>query len=238
MPASRPALARILAPVVAGLLHAVLVLCAFPPVDLWPLAFLAPVPLMWAALELRGRWMPPLVGLGLLPLWLYEQQWVVDISALGYFPMAVALALFYVLFVWLLARAAKRVRTPWLLALAIPVLWTGAEVFRGEVTFTGYPWFLIAHPLVATPALAAPASILGTYFVSFLVATVAAALALLIIDRRRWWRNAAMLLALGAAGWLAPPLLARHAAAAAETPQNLYVVHTKQPHNNNKSRPV
>jgi apolipoprotein N-acyltransferase len=210
--------------------------CAFPPIDLWPLAFLAPVPLMWAGLRLRGRWMPLLVGLGLLPLWLYEQQWVIDISALGYAPMAVTLALFYVLFVWATARAARRLRNPWALALALPVLWTGAEVFRGEVTFTGYPWFLIAHPLIAIPALAAPASVLGTYFVSFLVAAAAAAGALLILDARRRWGGALVLGAIAAAGWLGSPLILRRGPAGA--PVTVAVVQTNLPQSNKIQWPV
>src|SRR4051812_13663096 len=108
MPASRPALVRILVPIAAGLLHAALMACAFAPVNLWPLAFLAPVPLVWAALKLRGRWMPLLVSAGVLPVWLYQQCWVIDISSLGYIPMAIALSLFYGLFVWLLARVPTR----------------------------------------------------------------------------------------------------------------------------------
>ena len=57
--------------VAAGLVHALLALLAFPPVDVWLLAFAAPVPLIWAGCRAAER---PLLGamlaaIGVLPLW-------------------------------------------------------------------------------------------------------------------------------------------------------------------------
>ena len=55
-------------------------------------------------------------------------------------------------------------------------MWTAVEFFRGELFLDGYAWGLLAHPLIAVTLLASPAALLGTYFVSFLVATVNAAI--------------------------------------------------------------
>jgi apolipoprotein N-acyltransferase len=240
MPASRPALARILAPIAAGLLHAVLMLGAFPPVDLWPLTVLAPVPLIWAGLRLRDRWMPLLVGLGVFPFWAYQECWVTDISALGYVPMAAILALFYGFFVWLLARCARRTDSPALLALATPVLWTAVEVLRGEVTFTGYPWFLIAHPLVAVPALASPAAVLGTYWVSLLVSALAGIIALGVTvqrEARPRWGVLAAAAAVVVAAWAGTGLVAGRAEPT-EPPLRVAVVQTNLPQSNKMAWPL
>lgn len=177
-------------PVLAGLCHAILTGVAFPPVGLWPAVFFIPIPLIWIALLdsrraapaaapapkrrriARSLRTPLLVSLGVLPVHIYEHQWVMDVSTLGYFPMVVIMAGFAGAFVWLLARGLRRFpRLP--LALAAALVWTGVEVFRGEVIVTGYPWLLLAHPLIDAPLLPAAASVLGAYFVSFLAAAVA-----------------------------------------------------------------
>ena len=203
MRASRPALRRYVIPFVGGLLHAAAMLCAFPPVGLWPLAFVAVLPLVWVVIgESAGepphvagrswhpkRWwgalrMPVSVSLGVLPLWAYEEVWVMNVSSAGYWPMIAILAAFSGLFVWMLRRATMRwPRTP--LALLVPVMWAGVELFRGSVAFTGYPWMLLAHPLIEAPVLARPAALLGTYLVSFLVAALAGALADWVLGRPR-----------------------------------------------------
>lgn len=217
MPASRPgalAAARgveaasggagsIWVPVAAGLLHALLMFLAFPPVGAWPAALVAVAPLAWVGARVaktaypalaagekrRRRWArelrpPLLVTAGVMPLHLYEHQWLIDVTGLGYVPFAIGMSLFAGAFVWLLARVLRRL--PVLpVAVTAAVLWTGLEVFRGEVIFTGYPWMLIAHPLIDAPLLAAPAAVLGTYFVSFLAAALGGVIAELALAGRR-----------------------------------------------------
>jgi apolipoprotein N-acyltransferase len=242
-----------LRPLVAGLAHAALMVCAFPPVGLWPLALLAPLPLIWIAL--RGstgpaRSRPFLVATGVLPLWLYEQCWVIDVSLLGYPLLAIALALFAALFVWSLARIARRVRQrpsparSITLALAIPTLWTGVEVLRGDVAFTGYPWMLLAHPLIDQPRLALPASLLGTYLVSFAAAAVAGCLATVLWGpegsergggRARVW-GGAVLGALAACIWVLTPLWVRRPLST--HPLRIAVIQTNLPQSNKIEWPV
>lgn len=169
----------------AGVLHGLLLALAFPPLDLWPLVFAAVLPLAWVVTR-AGR--PGRAGLwaavGVLPFWLWSHQWVIPITTAGYLPMQAHQALFTWLFVWVLGRAARR--WPSLpLAAALPVVWVGVEFLRGVVLWGGYPWLFIGHPLVEAPGLAWPASWFGTYFVSFLVATVNGAVADVALARPR-----------------------------------------------------
>lgn len=202
MPASRPAPGSIWL-FVAGLAHAALLLLAFPPFGLWGFAIAAPIPLVWAAKVLAeslpktftraaSRWRriarvfarpTMIVSAGILPAQLYAHQWVFEVSALGYIPMAVLMSLFTGTFVGLGAVLARRwPRVP--LTLVAPIAWTAIEVFRGEVIGTGFPWLLTAHPLIDAPYIPTAAAFLGTYFVGFLVVCFGAALLEMIRSRR------------------------------------------------------
>ncbi|MBL9031163.1 MAG: apolipoprotein N-acyltransferase [Phycisphaerae bacterium] len=188
MPGSEPARARVpgrgLA-IALGLAHGILMALAFPPFGLWGMVFVAPLPLavagvmghQWGWFERGrgrcGRWRGAgtlgLVSLGVLPLWAYECQWVLEISTAGYWPMVAVLASFAGAFVWVVSEAARRTGVP--LALSLPMAWTAIEVFRGEVACTGFAWMLLGHPLIDAPVLFKSAGALGTYFVSFVAAT-------------------------------------------------------------------
>lgn len=170
----------------AGLGFALAYTLAFPPVGFWPAVFLGPLPffilVLWAGDRRAGgdRSLRPAslafwAGAGTLPFWLLTQNWVTNVSALGYVPMCAVLAFLCGLFVWAGVRVrASFPRVPALLAL--PVLWVAAEAFRGEIAFEGYPWYLAAHPLIDAfdGLLAMPAALAGTYFVSLLAAIPAA----------------------------------------------------------------
>lgn len=247
-----------LPPIAAGLLHAVLMFCAFPPVGAWPLALLAILPLVWAGVRERDRLMalgveiggprssiwrrgwrrarlPLLVSLGVCPLWAYEQVWTIDVSAVGYYPFFIVPSLFAGAFVWLLGAAGCRwPRLP--LAIAAPVLWTGLEVFRGEVAFSGYSWLLLAHPLIDAPVLPLPAAVLGTYFVGFIVAMIGGAAADVIWATPRRWRAAAVAAAAAALVWGLTPLLAP-LGSAGPGPFRIAVVQTNLPQDNKMEWP-
>jgi apolipoprotein N-acyltransferase len=164
-----------------------LIALSFPHVDLWPLGFFSIVPLLWSGTRERGRGFvaAAAVWFGVLPLWLFEQRWIIDVTGPGYPLLATYLAIYPAAFVWLLVRVRRAFeragggRTDAALCMAVvaPVLWTGLEVLRGEVLFTGYPWFLLGHPMIHSPALAAPAAIVGAYGVSFLTAALGGAIA-------------------------------------------------------------
>ena len=116
------------------------------------------------------------------PTWLVLDQWIGDISVLGWPAKSFYSALWPILFALAFRRcdAAPRLRAIPRVVL-VATLWTGIEVFRGSVFLDGYAWYLIAHPLVQWPLLAQTAAIGGAYMVSF----VAAAFSALAVTRAR-----------------------------------------------------
>jgi len=198
--------------VLAGAAYALLTALCLPPFGLWFLTWLAPMPLALAAIvrEPRAARMSLLVGLGALPLWLYELTYIGAMTAAGYVPLCVYLSLYSFLFSWLLAVCRKRLSiVP--LALLFPVLWVFVELLRCEIVLNGYPWLQLAHGLIESPVLAAPARFGGEYLVSFMVAWVAGSVVDLFASRPRWGRGVAFL----AAGLLAFTVLANTSSSAA-----------------------
>jgi apolipoprotein N-acyltransferase len=159
-----------------GLAYSILTAAAFPPFNLWWIAFFAILPMAWVAREAgRGsaRLALPILsaGAGTLLFWIIEQRWVINISELGFIPMVGYLALTSALAFAGIAFLVRRFpRAP--MTLVVPCVWVGVEYFRGAVMWDGYPWYMAAHPLIEFPVLAAPAAWLGAYFVSQLVAMV------------------------------------------------------------------
>ncbi|MCC6227856.1 MAG: apolipoprotein N-acyltransferase [Phycisphaerales bacterium] len=168
-----------------GLVHAGLLLLAFPPVSWWWMSLIAAAPLVWLAslAATRGQRRPTLsflaLMLGTIPAWAFQNSWMIDVTALGYPVLCLVLALFPAIYVSILGRAAK-----WMpLAVAAPMIWVGVEFFRGDLFFDGYSWFLLAQPVIDAPWLAAAGAWIGLYGVSGLCAGVATAIVL--ITRRR-----------------------------------------------------
>ncbi len=182
-----------LVPGLAGLAFSALMTLAFAPFGLWCFVFVAPLPLVWYSVR-RARHptshgpgpvtSAALASLGAMALWACELVWTFDISVAGYWPLIAALAVFQGLFAWLVSTATRWVA--WLpLSLIVPLAWTGIEFARGEVVFSGFPWLLLAHPTIDAPVLPFTASILGTYFTSFLVAMVSGIAADLFLAPQR-----------------------------------------------------
>lgn len=169
--------AGILRALIAGLVYALLLVLSYPPFWMWGLVFLTPIPLFVIA---RAPRLGPLrdafwCAVGASPAWLFTHFWVKDVSALGLIPLVIILSAFTMLFVWLGARLSTRLGRH---AIVLPLVWVGVEFFRGNLFATGYPWYLLAHPLVGSPmsVLAMPAAWGGVYLVSFLAAAYAALL--------------------------------------------------------------
>lgn len=162
----------------AGLVYGVFTALALPPVGVWPLALAAIVPLLWVGCRSGPRvWVAALwAGIGTLPLWFLESVWLVNVTRQGYPALALYLSVYPTLFVWMIG-VARRTDWPIPMSIVAPIMWTGLEVLKGEVIFDGYAWYLLGHPLIEAPLLAAPASIFGAYFVSFLCAALGGAIA-------------------------------------------------------------
>ena len=160
----------------ASLCHAIAFMLAFPPYDLWPLSYLALIPIALLALRTTSRPKAVLcVWLVSTLAWLWVQRWLIEVTGPGYVLLAMAQGAFPALFVWMLAtlrpRAGKPLLPGLINVLLVPLLWVGTEMLRGSPLFlSGYPWFFLAHPLIAQPVLCQTADLLGTYFVSFTAA--------------------------------------------------------------------
>lgn len=158
---------------------------------IWPLALVAWIPLaMLVAAGAKdasakvGRvslWF----AIGTLAFWAFEQWWVSRISAVGFVPMIMYLALFG----WLHCWGAWRIARKWsgrawmILLMAAWVL--AVEVFRGEVAMKGYPWYLPGHPLIRWGPGASLASLYGAYGVSLIVLLISLGLGWVLWSRSR-----------------------------------------------------
>ncbi len=159
-----------------GMAHGLLMALAQAPAGLWPLAMVALVPVFVATerLALRPARGAAWFALGTLPYWLYLHAFLIDVTAPGYPGLGVLLSSYTWLSVWIGARA-WRLHASFGFALAA-LAWTGGEFFRGEIAWDGYPWGLVAHPLVEWFPLAAPAAVGGQYLVVLLASLFGAAL--------------------------------------------------------------
>jgi len=159
-------------------LHGALTWLAFPPAGLWPLAFLAPVPLIMAALliePLRGRarlsGLATLWAIGTLS-WLALNAWLVQVTAAGLPALSVYSSAFGVLGACLLLQWRRLCGTLLPLAVLAPLAFGAAECLRALVLFDGYPWFRAGHPLVEWPMLVQACDMGGEVVASLLALCV------------------------------------------------------------------
>ena len=166
----------------------VLLAAAFPPLDAWPLAFVALLPLLLACRAARPR---RAAGLGFLAgavFHLLLLNWLVIVmtrygglpvpAGIGFLGLLVAyLAAYVALFAGLVAAASARWGGTPALLLA-PFLWAGLEAVRG-VLLTGFPWGTIGYTQHRNLPLLQAAALGGVHLVSILVVAVPAGIALL-----------------------------------------------------------
>ena len=152
--------------------HVLLFAASFPPLNLWLLSLVAPAPLVWLAKHGRTTQRVVLtVFVAHLFMWLWMQRWIMPVTLVGYLLLSLYLAGYAALFAWLVRRISGHPRLGrWPATFVLPVLWVGVECLRGELMFNGYPWYLLAHPLIEWLALVQSADLLGTYWLSFLAA--------------------------------------------------------------------
>lgn len=148
---------------------------AFPPLGLWPLLFIALVPLLRTVAENQspGRIFRLGFGFGFIHFalilhWLAHTvhtfgrlPWPLALGALGL--LAAYLALYPALFLLLLRHAYQK---RYNLLLLAPSGWVGLEYIRGQL-FTGFPWAQLGHGLAEVPLLIQGADLGGVYLLSF-----------------------------------------------------------------------
>jgi apolipoprotein N-acyltransferase len=162
-------------PLLYGVLGAVFVWMAFPPLGWSWLAFLAPIP--WLRLIQAADWSTnrpyrALYIAGFLQ-WMLWIQWIRLPHWMTYFGWGVLsayLAIYLPLFVGISRVLVHRLG--WSLMIVAPVVWTALELVRGYL-FTGFSLMLIGHTQVGSTGLIQIADFGGAYAVSFFVLLIA-----------------------------------------------------------------
>lgn len=160
---------------------------AFPPLNWWPLAWVAPI--FWLILIRRDRlggkrpyWA---VWLGCFIHWLimlYGIRLAHPALNLGWAAMSAYLAVYPLLFIGLTRVAVHRLRVS--VVLAAPTVWTGLELARGHA-ITGFSMALLGHTQMRWSTLIQISDIFGAYGVSFAVMLVAASVGRMLPMARR-----------------------------------------------------
>lgn len=160
-----------------ALAGAALIWTCFPPLNLWPLAWVAPLPWLYLVRQPRLGMHRPYGKLYLVGLF----HWLVLIQGVrlphwsayfGWLALASYLAAYFPLFIGLSRTAVHTMRVP--LWLAAPTVWCGLELARGYL-FTGFSIALLGHTQIAWTQLIQIADLGGAYAVSFLIMLVSAA---------------------------------------------------------------
>lgn len=163
---------------------------SFAPLDLWPLAWIAPLGWLWICVqpEMPGRrpWLS-LWASGFV-FWLLHLHFLRlphPATSIGWVAISFYLAFYIPAFVWLARRAIHRWRVP--LVVAAPVVWTGLELARGHL-LTGLTYGSLGYSQYRWLALIQVADLSAVYGVSFFVMLGAAAIATLAFtnESRRW----------------------------------------------------
>ncbi|MEA3544117.1 MAG: apolipoprotein N-acyltransferase [Thermodesulfobacteriota bacterium] len=158
-----------------------LLAAAFPRPDLFPLAWVALVPLL---LVMRHR--PYASGLTAGAVFfatvLYWLNFVMTtygglqpvFSLLAYLFLIIYLAFYFGLATWLACRLETVLKLPYLLTL--PPLWVALEYLRGTL-FTGFPWAIIGYSQQNFSLAIQSSDVTGVYGVSLMLVAVNCAIA-------------------------------------------------------------
>lgn len=144
---------------------------AFPPFDLWPLALVAPVPLLlvWQTAGVRRAAADGFVaGVAFFAV---VVSWTWYFGVVAYFPFVAVLAGYWAGAGALVALARSRgVVGPWTTA----AVWTLFEALRGRWPFGGFSWGELGYAFHDVPVARSVAAWGGVLLVSFLAVLFAA----------------------------------------------------------------
>ena len=148
---------------------------------MWPIAFFCLVP--WLIFVGCSRLAPRvylwsyLLGLA---FFVWNMRWMYHATGMGYLALSVYLATYFPLMACPIRHAVRRRGLP--LAIAVPFVWTGAEMLRA-VVISGFPWFFLSHSVYQVLGLIQAADLVGAYGVSFVIASINGAIADLIFAK-------------------------------------------------------
>ncbi len=182
-----------------------LLIFSFPNFELYPLAWIALVPLLVAIARRPSPLSAFILGWATGSAFFYVTCYWLTYSMIHYgglptvlaylllIPGAVVIGIFPGIFAWLLALAIRH--WGYMALLLAPLFWTALEWVRLGVT--GQLWNALGYSQAYHPYLIQAATWGGVYAVSFLIAAINAIVALLITRRTRWTIGAALLSVLG-----------------------------------------
>jgi apolipoprotein N-acyltransferase len=199
----------ILLAVLAGALCAL----AFPPLPLYAVVFVGPLPLLLVIRRMAGgRGAPPagsarhaallayVAGVAFFGGTLY---WIANVRsntvsipwlmAVSMVASVLYVAAYWAVFGALLHVALRRLRLP--LWVAAPPLWVACEYLR-SLSELGFPWSYLGTALAGSIPLLQTASLLGVWGMSFHAVLVSAVLHRVAVTRGGWRRRATALAAL------------------------------------------
>jgi apolipoprotein N-acyltransferase len=152
-------------------------IASFAPIGLFPLAWVALVPLLFA-LEGKGRRGAFLTGLGWgLIFFAGTVYWIVhSMYYFGGVPIPIGLAVLALLALYMslypalfgLAFSVTRRAKPVIQIIAVSSLWVGLEFIRGHL-LTGFPWVALGYSQTPFTSLIQVADIAGVGGVSFIL---------------------------------------------------------------------
>ena len=174
---------------ILSFLGAVLLWAALPPVDWWPLAWIAPLP--WVLLirgeQLAGRRPYAVLTFAGFCFWMAALHWLRlphPATSIGWVALSFYFAFYLPVFVGLSRVAVHRLHLP--VILAAPMVWAGLELARAHL-LTGMTMASLGHTQYRWIELIQLSDLTGAYGVSFVVMLVAVCLARMFPDAGRRW---------------------------------------------------
>jgi apolipoprotein N-acyltransferase len=172
-----------------AIVGSLLMWAALPPLDLWPLAWIAPVP--WLLLirqeRLIGRRPYRTIWLAGFLFWMGVLHWIrlpFWADVFGLLALSFYLAFYIPVFVGLTRIAVHRLRIS--MIVAAPIVWTGLELAKGHL-LSGFTMGSLGHTQFRWLAFIQAADIVSGYGIGGMVILASACLARMIPwDGRRW----------------------------------------------------
>jgi len=161
--------------VLASALCGLLLSLSLPPVDAWPVAFVALAPVFWllrGSQLLRGLAIGLALGVGYFGAVLY---WILLFGELAWGALVIWSASYVGLF-GLAATTIVRPGRPWRSSLGLAALWVAVEWVHGMWPLGGFTWGQLGSTQTGNPLLLPLASVGGVWALSFVVALVNALL--------------------------------------------------------------
>lgn len=154
----------------------------FPPLAIWPLAFVCLGPWAYGVATTQRAWVIHWTSfLGGWVFYLICARWLMPVTGLGYVGLGFYLALFWPAAAWAVRAGLRHGISP---ILTLPSAWVATEYLRGWV-MSGFPWFFVGHALWAQTELIQICDLVGAYGISFLALLVTGVFVEFRLQRRR-----------------------------------------------------